>query len=214
MVSVFQKKETRAGGFTMAEMLVSIVVSSILIAGASFFVSEAYVQIISANRRVDLGAQITAFSERMERVRNAYSRETLLVDTADGYDLFLFTNSGSQKGALMGVADLSSAGSGGTYLPDAPGNFATYGKKVPFVQDLAPEQLRSVLASPSNAYSVAIRPDSAFDGLTVKEFSITPYESGSVFELSATYFLEYFPDLSGTPVSNDHHETVHFVFHF
>ncbi len=215
MVSFFQKKEVRPKGFTLAEMLVSLTISAVLITGASLFVSRAYSQILSSKYRVVVSSEISALVERMNSVRTSYSRGALAIDATHGFDALIFTNSGSQKGVLVGIADLARPESDGTYRIDAIANFGTYGRKVPFAQELTPSQLASVLSSGTNAYSIPIRHDSVFENLNTKEFSATPYQSGAIFEIDAAYHERFVPDFVGMSESSIDPETVYrFTFDF
>jgi hypothetical protein len=88
----------------------------------------------------------------------------------------------------------------------------TYGKKVIAYQKLTNSQLTSILAATGTIYNVSFSDDGLFKELPVTNFTITPYNSGSLFEYTFNIEAPFYPELNGQLRSDIDPKVITFPF--
>lgn len=207
--SVFRLQNSSSQrGFTLMEMIISITISALIIGGSSYFIFKTNSDAQTAKNRTKVHTEMTTFIERMNYIRNNYSTGSILVDTPNGYDVLVFTNSGATTGVLVGVVNLSTLDSNGGAKLDPASGSGTYGSKALGIQELTNSQLASLLGTPANAYNVTFQSDRYYTALQPQKFAATTYNSGGLFEIDAGIYERFLDTLNGLPVSAASSETV------
>lgn len=80
---------------------------------------------------------------------------------------------------------------------DPISNKNTYGKKVIAYQKLTASQIDSILSDTGSVYGIEFADEGLFKELTVTDFFITPYNSGSLFEYTFDIETPFHEALNG-----------------
>lgn len=204
--SVFQR--STQSGFTLVEMIISVTISALIIGGSSFFIFKTNSDAQTTKNRTQIHTEMTTYMDRMNYVRSNYSTGSILVDTPNGYDVILLANSGATAGVLIGVVNLALTDSTGGAKLDPVSGSGTYGNKALGVQELTSTQVSSLVSTPTNAYNVVFQSNRYYPALQAQRFSVTTYNSGSLFEINAGIYERFLETLAGKPVSAAENETV------
>lgn len=97
-------------------------------------------------------------------------------------------------GVLIGVV---AQGAGSTSRLDPVSNKDIYGRKVIAYQKITGSQITSILADTGSVYSIDFADDGLFKDLTVTDFSVVPYNAGSIFEYKIAVEIPYYEKLAG-----------------
>lgn len=97
-------------------------------------------------------------------------------------------------GVLIGVV---AQGTGSISRLDPIVNKDIYGRKVIAYQKLTGSQITSILADTGSVYGMDFADDGLFKDLTVTDFSIIPYNAGSIFEYKISVEIPYYEKLTG-----------------
>ncbi len=80
-------------GFTLAEMLIAVSISAMIISGSTFFIFKANSEVQTAKNRTKIHTEMSTFIEKMNVIRTGYMSGSVLIQNEPGYDVILFQNS-------------------------------------------------------------------------------------------------------------------------
>jgi len=163
------------------ELVIAVTMSTMVIAGLVYFLTQINTDISTAQYKTDVYLQLSDFTSKVNTARANYQTGKILVDLPkdQGYDVLLLTNTGKTAGAIVGVANMSDAGTG---LLDSGTNFTSYGNKMLAVQEISSGMLATIvsntgLVNTGVLYSLPINSDQTFPNLQVSRFSIKAFNS-------------------------------------
>ncbi|MDQ1344069.1 MAG: hypothetical protein QG650_789 [Patescibacteria group bacterium] len=186
-------------GFTLVEIVMAVAISTLLIAGTVGIVTQVAESMTSAKATAKTYSALSEVVSRLKSVRSSYPLATA-VSVPDGYDYLVFTNSGKTSGTIVGVANAASGSV--DFRLDPVSDYANYGEKAFFVQDVTGTQTNALLTDPSAAYSLPIREESLYRDLVVESLEATPYNSGALMDVSIGLYVVPHPELQGKPKSS------------
>ena len=202
----------RNQAFTLVEMVVSVSISTLIIAGASYFVFKTSNEAQTSKNRTQIHVDVAAFAEKMNASRIKYASGTVIIDTLSGYDVFLATNTGATNGVLVGVVSLKTPDSNWNFNLAATGSEVNYEKRALAVEELKQSQIQAILADPQKVYTITFQPDSIFTALNAQDFSATPYQSWSLFEMNFPVYDRFLDGYAWKPVDSISSEIVTLPF--
>lgn len=98
-------------------------------------------------------------------------------------------------GVLVGVVEQGNSGSVSKLDPVA--NKGIYGRKIIAYQKITGPQINTILANTGSIYDVNFFDEGLFKELPVTDFSITPYNTGAIFEYRITVETPYYESFAG-----------------
>lgn len=189
-------------GYTLAELMVAITVSGIVIIGIILFMNRLQGDIISS---ADRTRTVLALSDLSERVRSARAEYSILKQIRSGtgvFDAIIFTNSGSTSGYIFTTVNLSNPTSNGNYPFEGSGAL-TFHKERPLVFKTI-TQSEIIALTLSGASLTTLTPASSreiFDKIRIADLKTTLYNSGAIGEVRIRAFTTAYPELAGRPRS-------------
>jgi hypothetical protein len=142
-----------------------------------------------------VNTELTDFMAVMRNFSKLYDSWSVIVEGSGSYGAALLMKSDKSSGVLIGI--VKDGGSWSLSKLDAPGDKNIYGKKVIAYQKLAPTQITTVLANTGSIYDINFYDEGLFKHLLVTDFSIIPYNSGSIFEYTLKIEVPYYPKFEG-----------------
>lgn len=166
--------------FTLAEILVSIVISGIILTGVLMFVSDTTESIRVSENIEKLYTDLADWNTKVNGLRKNYDRFTVLVSNSGGYDSVLFTNSGKTSGVILGAVDMVPGSA--TYLRiESTGSHSTYKRRAIGVQNVSATEIATLTGS--NVGTIPFQEDSVFASLFPDYLKTTPYNAGVILEV-------------------------------
>jgi len=193
------KTPNRGGkGFTLIEIIIAITISVIVMGGVFTFLTRLQADIIASRQKTAVYTNLSDFIGTMRNFTKLYESAGLVVD-GTGYDVMLMLSRDKAAGVLIGVVE---QGTGSTSRLDPIADKDIYGKKVIAYQKITTWQIDSILANTGSVYDIDFTDEGLFKDLSVTDFSVTPYNAGSLFEYKISVEIPYYEKLVGQPRSS------------
>lgn len=180
-------------GFTLIEIIIAITISVIVMGGVFTFLTRLQSDIIASKQKTAVYTNLSDFIGTMRNFTKLYESAGLVVD-GTGYDVMMMVKRDKTAGVLIGVV---AQGTGSISRLDPIANKDTYGRKVIAYQRITGSQITSILANTGSVYTIDFADDGLFKDLTVTDFSIIPYNAGSIFEYKISVEIPYYEKLAG-----------------
>lgn len=174
--------------FTLAELIVSISISSILLWGIFYFISQNIEEITLSNNKTDFYTDLNYFREKSLSISNTYSSGVVFVDNVSWSwsDILLLTSKIKDDWYLIWVVDKSTM-----KLESGSISYNTYYDKVLWYTRISSSQISDIYTNSWNIYNVSFFKDHIYDNLKVKDFQVDLYNSWSIINIDSSFFLNY-----------------------
>lgn len=180
-------------GFTLIEIIIAITISVIVMGGVFTFLTRLQSDIIASKQKTAVYTNLSDFIATMRNFTKLYESAWLVVD-GTGYDVMMMVKRDKTAGVLIGVV---AQGTGSTSRLDPIDNKDIYGRKVIAYQRIIGSQITSILANTGSVYTIDFADDGLFKDLTVTDFTVVPYNAGSIFEYKISVEIPYYEKLAG-----------------
>lgn len=169
-------------GFTLVELLVSIMISVLLLGGVFYFMSETIVGIARASAHAKFLKDFYGFTTILDTgnldILHDYS-------FTGGYDVVLLTSLDGDSGIIIGVVDAS------TLKLASTGTFLNYQENILGYRSLSASEISQVQITPNLVYNYSFFPDKVFSNFYMKDFQIESFNSGALTEMTLTVFPQF-----------------------
>lgn len=181
-------------GFTLIEIVISITISTIILTGVMMLLLKIQTDIITSKQSTNVYTDLTEFTATMRNFSELYESGSIIVSGSGAYNVALLMRPDNTSGVLVGVVKKSTPWS----LSRLDQSKDTYGEKIIAYRKLTSSgQVNAILADTGSIYNVDFFDDWVFKNLLASNFSITPYNSGTIFEYSIDIEAPYHPSLEG-----------------
>lgn len=182
-------KKTYMKGFTLVELMVSILISVILLGGIFYFLSDTILGISRASAQSRFLGDFYSFTTILDtgelRVLHDY-------DIGDGFDVAILTSLDNTSGVVIGVLDrdtLQLSWTGAEYL--------TYHNSILWYRSLSETEITQVLSTPEIVYDYSFQNDKIFQNFNLKDFQLQMYNSWTTMDMYLHIFPDYREALNG-----------------
>lgn len=196
-------------GFTLVEIVIALAISVIIMGGVLTFLTKLQDDIILSKQSTRVYANLTDFIGTMRNFSKLYATGSVIVSGTGAYNAWIFMRPDMTSGVLIWVVEQKD---GNLSKLDPVASKATYGKKVIAYQKLTNSQLTSILAATGTIYNVSFSDDGLFKELPVTDFTITPYNSKSLFEYTFNIEAPFYPEMNGRLRSDINPKVITFPF--
>ncbi len=173
---------------TLVELVISITISTIVMLIVLTFVADSIETVISSNKKTEIYEDIFSFKDIFNKyARGGYIDQNLLATTATGSqsDIMLMENIDSSKWVIFWVVNKE------TMSIEKQLNYELYYDKVLGYRQLSETELTNINSNPSLVYDLKFFPDKLFDGLKMKDFQMSIYNSGTIINMDLDVLLYY-----------------------
>lgn len=181
-------------GFTLIEIVVAMTISVVIMGGIIGFLIKLQNDILLSKQSTRVYTSLTDFIGVMNNFGKLYASGSVIVGGTGAYNVGLLMRPDQTSWVLIGVVEQKE---GNLSRLDPVSNKNTYGRKVIAYQKLTSWQISSILASTGSGYEVNFADEGLFKDLVVTDFSITPYNSGSLFEYKFDVETPFYEALKG-----------------
>lgn len=161
------------------------------------FLTKIQSDIITSKQSTRIHISLADFTSTMRNFDKLYANKEVIVGGSGTYNVWLLTNPDKTAWVLIGVVTWKS---GNISTLDSDKN--TYGKKVIAYQKLTTWQIDSILAFTGSVYNINFFDEWLFNDLTVTDFSIISYNSGSLLEYTFNVETPFYESLQGKQRDN------------
>jgi prepilin-type N-terminal cleavage/methylation domain-containing protein len=189
-------------GYTLAELMVAITVSGVVIVGIILFMNRLQGDIISS---ADRTRTVLALSDLSERVRSARAEYSVLKQVQSGtgaFDAIIFTNTGSTSGYIFTTVNLSDPTPNGNYPFEGSGALTLHKERPLVFKTITQSDI--IALTLSGASLTTLPPASSkeiFEKIQLADFRTALFNSGAIGEVRIRAFTTSYPELAGRPRS-------------
>lgn len=182
-------------GFTLAELLISVVIWTTVLLFVFSFVTDAIQWLWETNERTKILNQFYEFLTKMDNMKNTYVTGSLVYDQPSNawYDVLMLTTYDETAWVLIGVVDAQNL----KLVWNA--TYQNYGNKILWFRDLTATNISNINSTPSVVYDLQFFEDKVHRELVMKDFQAKYYNSWDILDLRMGIVLNYKGLLDGTP---------------
>lgn len=182
----------KTSAFTLIELVVSIVISTIVLVIVFWFTGDTIANLVDINRKSDSLQWVYRLTTILSSHKWKYIIPEVLVDNTlwSGHDVFYMRDPASNGWVLWAVIDRETL-----QIEDAE-NYPYYGDKVLAYRLLSESELVDVAASGSVVYNYTFFEDKIFDEFKTKEFQLELYNSWALIESNIEIVPHYKKELN------------------
>ncbi|HBB27550.1 TPA: hypothetical protein DCZ36_03595 [Candidatus Gracilibacteria bacterium] len=181
-------------GFTLIEIIVAMTISVMIMGGIIGFLIKLQNDILLSKQSTRVYTSLTDFIGVMNNFGKLYASGSVVVEGTGTYNVGLLVRPDKASGVLIGVVEEKK---GNLSKLDPVSSKNTYGKKVIAYRKLTAGQISSLLSDTGSIYSIEFTDEGLFEELIVKDFFITPYNSGTLLEYTFDIETPFYEALKG-----------------
>ena len=166
-------------GFTLIEIIVAMTISVMIMGGIIGFLIKLQNDILLSKQSTRVYTSLTDFIGVMNNFGKLYASGSVVVEGTGTYNVWLLVRPDKASWVLIWVVEEKK---GNLSKLDPVSSKNTYGKKVIAYRKLTAWQISSLLSDTGSIYSIEFTDEWLFEELIVKDFFITPYNSGTLLE--------------------------------
>lgn len=172
--------------FTFVELMVSILISTILLWGIFFFLSDAILWISRASAQSRFLKDFYSFTTILDTWNLQILKD--FPETA-GFDVAMLTSFDNQTGIIIWVIDKNTKQLSGT------GSYYLYHESILWYRSLSPGEISAIGLNPEVIYDYTFQGDKFFPNFNIKEFQLQMFNSGSTMDMILWIFPVYYERL-------------------
>lgn len=181
--------------FTLAELLISVVIGSTVLVFVFSFVTDAISWLAETNEQTKVINEFYEFLTKMDNYKNTYTTGSLVYDFPwnAGFDILMLKNPDDSAWVLIWVVDSQN-------LKLTPtGEYGNYTNRIVWFRDLTATNISDITATPSTVYDLTFFEDKVYRKLVLKDFQSDYYNTGSILDIELSAVLRYKSGLEWTP---------------
>jgi type II secretory pathway pseudopilin PulG len=187
--------------FTIPELVVSVVISTIVVLWLMTFLSNVQWAIAESARKSAIFTELWDFLTETRDLRTKHPK-TVLYDIVGWFDSVLVTSLDSNAGYVIGVVDFSAQNADGSFRFDTALNAATYTNKVLAIAPVSSIQIASIISSTgATITNVPVYTDSVYPNLHISDFQVRLYNSGTLVDAFIRFRNNYLPSFTWRPMA-------------
>ena len=174
--------------FTFVELVISMFISSIILTGVFFFISENTDEIISSTNKTNFYNNLYDFIDKVNSLSEKYSSWIVIVDSESWTwsDIFLFQNELATDGLLLWVVNNNTK-----RFEKTVSDYNIYYDKIIWYRKISWWEIASIVSNTGWIYDMSIFDDSVFEFLKVKDIQFNSYNSWIIVDANITFIPNY-----------------------
>ena len=178
---IFDKKDSNKQAFTIIELLVSIVVTSIIFFIVFYFINNAIKQFEESNYKTRLVTQLFEFRDQLNKFIKWWYIEMSEVWTGE-FETLMLKDVYWTKWLLFWVVNQDNMKLQEDYL---------YDKNVLWYRLLSQTEITSIESDNSEIYNLNFYNDKIYDYLKIKDFQLEFYNSWTILDLNVSVLYKF-----------------------
>jgi prepilin-type N-terminal cleavage/methylation domain-containing protein len=189
-------------GYTLAELMVAIIISGLVIVGIILFMSRLQEDIVNSADRTHAVIALSDLSEQVRSIRAQYSVLKQVKSGSGVYDAIIFTNTGSTGGYIFTTVNFSNPVSVGNYPFEGSGALTMHKQRPVVFKPISQSDIIALtLSGASLTTLLPANSEEIFDKIQLADLQTTLYNSGAIGETRFRVFTTSYPKLVGRPRS-------------
>lgn len=198
-------------GFTLVELIISIMISGIILVFLFSIVTNVVRDIqtwISSSKTL---TELATFTSRVNDYKNFYLSGTVLVDNLneDGADTVLLTDLYDENGIIIAVLDAD------RLKPEKKFSANLTTKKLLWYREVIQWEISELRWNPAKVYEYKFQKENVLHNVVIKDFQAEFYNSGGLLDINVhvnTGFRDGMDTLKYSDVGNENIERYNFNF--
>lgn len=180
--------------FTLVELIVAVVISSIILVVVFSYVSETMRAISYSLKVSEFMTSYQDFTTQLDNYRKIYDYNEIVIDNAkwDGNDVLLLTNWSQESWVLFGVVNAESMQLERNVL------YPIYNDKIIWYRELTQQDIIDIDSDAQVVYDYDFFRDKVFEDIKMKDFQALLFNSWSLVDLNLYVNMDYLPWLNGS----------------
>ncbi len=183
-------------GFTLTELVIAIVISSLVLIFTFHFVSKTIVEISNARQSATIMTEFSDISQKIDNYRNIYSSWSILLDGANWVksDVLLLKTEEADEGVLFALVDPETM-----KINQDSENYSDlhYGFRI-----MTLANINSVLADPNAALLLDFQSDKIMRNLSAKDLQIQTFNQWDILDINISLIKNYKENLLNSKYSD------------
>lgn len=173
--------------FTLVELVVSIVISSIILLWIMKILGEVVYELSYSTQSSKLHIEMVEVNKLLADRGNKYHKKTLLIDEIrwEWTDVVLFYNEAETQWIIYGIINPETLKifTGSTY--------SQYNKKHLWYREVNESEISTLFSTPLTVYSYSFFPDKIHSQIYISDFQVQLYNVGSILDINMSFILNY-----------------------
>lgn len=173
--------------FTLVELVVSIVISSIILLWIMKILGEVVYELSYSTQSSKLHIEMVEVNKLLADRGNKYHKKTLLIDEIrwEWTDVVLFYNEAETQWIIYGIINPETLKifTGSTY--------SQYNKKHLWYREVNESEISTLFSTPLTVYSYSFFPDKIHSQIYISDFQVQLYNVGSILDIHMSFILNY-----------------------
>lgn len=174
--------------FTLIELVVSVFISSILLMGIFYFLSENIEEIFLSNNKTSFYNDLNNFREKSLYISNNYNSWVIFVNNNywSWSDILLLTSKIKDDWYILWVVNREIM-----KLETWTILYNTYYNKVLWYTKVSSWEIANIYSSGWYIYNIAFNNDNLYNNLKIRDFQLDLYNSWSIINMDISFLLNY-----------------------
>lgn len=206
-----EKQKTYDKWFTLVELIVAVIISSIVLTILMSFITTSMNEISYSNRQTEVLENINNFSTTMNNYKWSFEDVIVVIDnTASWSDTIMMTNEANNEWILVWIVWKDSL-----TLEDSEIDFNTIYEKHLAIRELNALDISNIIATPGMVLGLSFNKDKLFDDLVMKDFQVELYNTWAVINIDLEVLINYKEGVDGENwdnITNDWVYSINMIF--
>lgn len=181
--------------FTLTELVIAIVISSLVLIFTFHFVSKTIVEISNARQSATIMTEFSDISQQLKNYRNLYSSWSILINGVSWTqsDVLLLNTEEGDTGVLFALVDPETM-----KINQEAENYS----HVHFAfRTMTLANMNSVLSDPNTALNLDFQSDKIFRNISAKDLQIETFNQGNILDINISLIKSYKENLLNSKYS-------------
>ena len=194
----FLKKGNNLKAFTLAELIIAVLIGSLVLAVLMNFIATSMNEISYSNNQTNTIEKINDFSTSINNYKWTFETGQVLVDNIwTGSDIVMLTTPEETEWVILWVVDPNTM-----KLESSESNFSTIYEKYLWIRQVTEADIISLKSDSSVVYSLNFNEDKLYRDLIMKDFQVEVYNSWAILNASLDILINYKDGINGEQWSN------------
>lgn len=182
-----EKQQIYSKWFTLVELIVAVIISSIVLTILMSFITTSMNEISYSNRQTEVLENINNFSTTMNNYKWSFEDIMIVIDnTGTWSDTILMTNEAKNEWILVGIVWKESLS-----LENSEILFNTIYEKHLAIRELNTLDISNIIASPESVFWLNFNKDKLFADLVMKDFQVVLYNTWAIIDTDLEVLINY-----------------------